>query len=286
MSNPTLLGLTLTNEEYHKDTSRISKSGLDEVNKSPLHYHYKYLDPTRKEEREKDWAKTGSAVGMAIAEPDKFRETYASIDDSEICKEIGGSRPRTTTRYGDWMKAKTDELKGKTIVTLDEYNEWVAMNDAARRNKAVRFLLADKNGQAERSFHFEDEGTGALCRIRPDWLAIFNGWITDIKTTVDASPESFARSIAKFRYHVQDSFYSTGMAKNGFDAKGFAFIVVEKTPPYPTAVYFLPIEAKKQGRIEVRRNLDSYALSLSTGIWPGYVDEKLHEITLPPWAFK
>src|ERR1044072_5874145 len=245
MSNPTLLGLTLTNEEYHKDTSRISKSGLDLVNKSPLHYHYKYLDPSRKTESENDMSVIRTARGMALA-----------------------------------------ELAGKTIITLDEYNQWVAMNDAARRNKAVRFLLADKEGQAERTFYYNDPGTGVACRVRPDWLAVFNGWIVDIKTTVDASPGSFSRSIAKFRYHVQDPFYTDGLKFNGIDAKGFAFIVVEKTPPYPTAVYFLPKEAKQQGRLEIRRNLDDYALALKTGIWAGYVNDQLHEINLPPWAFK
>src|ERR1044072_2413494 len=286
MSNPTLLGLTLTNEEYHKDTSRISKSGLDLVNKSPLHYHYKYLDPSRKAEREKEWAVTGTAVGMALAEPDAFREKYAAIDDAEIVEEIGGARPRSTAKYGEWMKEQTAELAGKTIITLDENNQWAAMNDAARRNKAVRFLLADKEGQAERTFYYNDPGTGVACRVRPDWLAVFNGWIVDIKTTVDASPGSFSRSIAKFRYHVQDPFYTDGLKFNGFDAKGFAFIVVEKTPPYPTAVYFLPKEAKQQGNLEIRRNLDDYALALKTGIWAGYVNDQLHEINLPPWAFK
>lgn len=284
MSNPTLLGYSLTNEEYHKDTSRISKSGLDLVNKSPLHYHYKYLDPTRKAEREKEWQKTGSAVGMAIAEPDLFKEKYAAIDDTEICEEIGGTKPRTTNKYKGWFEAKSSELAGKTIITVDEFNEFIAMRDAAFKNKAVRFLLGE--GQAERSFYFTDKATGAECRIRPDWLAVFHGWIVDIKTSIDASPDVFSRSVVKYRYHVQDPFYTDGMAANGFDAKGFAFIVIEKTPPHPVGVYFLPKEAKAQGRKEYRRNLEDYALSVGSGIWPGYVAEKLHEITLPHWAFK
>jgi hypothetical protein len=284
MSNPTLLGYSLTNEEYHSDTSRISKSGLDCIEKSPLHYHYRYLDPLRKADREKEWQKTGSAVGMAIAEPEVFEQTYAMVDDAEIIKEIGGARPTSTKKYAEWMEGRVKELEGKKILTPAEYTEFIAMRDAAHKNKAVKFLL--KQGQAERSFYFTDPVTGAQCRIRPDWLADFVGWIVDIKTSVDASPGSFSRSVAKYRYHVQDPFYSDGMSLNGFKPKGFAFIVVEKTPPHPVGVYFLPLDAKEQGRKEISRNLKEYAKCLETGKWPGYVDETLHEISLPPWAFK
>jgi hypothetical protein len=284
MSNPTeLLGLTLTNEQYHGDTSRISKSGLDLINKSPLHYHYRYLDPNRKPEAEKDWAKTGNAVGCAILEPDVFAEKYTILDDLEICREIGGARPQATNRYKDWYAERLKELAGKTILTAAEYNEAIAMRDAVRQNKAAKYLLQE--GQAERTFYYTDPVTGAELRIRPDWLATLAGYICDVKTSADASPDSFARSVAKFRYHVQDPFYTDGLKANGIEFKGFAFIVVEKDPPHPAAVYMLPKEAVTQGRREIRENLDTYAGCLKSGKWPSYTEQVL-ELTMPNWLFK
>ena len=37
----------LSNEEYHADTTAISKSGLDLVHRSPAHYYAAKLDPDR-----------------------------------------------------------------------------------------------------------------------------------------------------------------------------------------------------------------------------------------------
>lgn len=285
MSNPTLLGLTLTKEVYHADTSRISKSGLDLVHKAPAHYHYRYLDPNYvKPKEEPGWALTGNIVGDAIVEPDTFKNTYAVLDDSEIVREIGGARPTTTNRYKEWLAAELPKHAGKTLVSAEEMAGAIRMRDAVHKNKACAYLL--KDGQAERSFHFTDPVTGVDCRVRPDWLSTFAGWITDIKTTESAHPDHFARSIFKYRYHVQDPFYTDGLHANGLDFKGFAFMVVEKAPPHISAVYFLPKEAKELGRKTYIGDLTTYNRCLKSGKWPGYTEELLTEINLPAWAYK
>lgn len=285
MSN-NLLGLTLTNEVYHADKSRISKSGLDLINKAPAHYYYRYLDPNyKKPAEEPGWAKTGNLVGSAILEPDVFKASYAVLNDAEICKEIGGARPNTTNKYKEWLTTalQSPEYAGKKLVSAAEMDEAVAMRDAVHKNKACKFLLGD--GQAERSFYFVDPVTGVSCRIRPDWLAISAGWICDVKTTESAHPDAFARSIFKYRYHVQDPFYTDGLALNGLDFKGFCFLVVEKAPPHISEVYFIPAEAKALGRKEIARNLNTYAKCAESGIWPGYTDGLLTEVNIPAWAY-
>lgn len=287
MSNvSTPLGVTLTNDEYHADKSRISKSGLDLINKAPAHYYYRYLDPNyKKPAEEPGWAKTGNLTGSAILEPDTFKKSYAVLDDSEICKEIGGTRPTTTNKYKEWLALELPKFAGMTLVSSAEMDEAIAMRDAVRKNKACAFLLDDKNGQAERTFYFKDPVTGVLCRIRPDWLAVFNGWIVDVKTTASAHPDDFARSIYKYRYHVQDPFYTDGLKYNGHDFKGFCFIVVEKAAPYIAEVYFIPKEAKALGRKEISNNLGLYAKCLESGVWPGYTGGLLTELNIPAWAY-
>lgn len=282
MSNK-LLGLTLTIDEYHGDTTRISKSGLDLVEQSPLHYYGRYLDPNRPPEKEKAWAKTGNAVGTAITEPDRFALEYACIDDRQIVTEIGGDRPTSTKIYKAWYADQVAQLNGKTELPYEQYKECCDMRDSVYRNRgAVRLF---KEGQAERSFYYQDQKTGVWMRIRPDWLAVVEGWVVDVKTSISAAPDSFARSVANYRYHVQDPFYMDGLKANGIDFKGFCFVVVEKTYPYPTGIYFLPKEAVAQGRKEIRRNLDAYAKALKSGVWPGYSTGMMDLIDLPAWAY-
>jgi hypothetical protein len=279
-----LLGVSLTNDVYHSDKTRISKSGLDLINKAPAHYYYKYLDPNyKKPAEEPTWAKTGNLTGAAILEPDVFKDSYAVLDDSEICKEIGGARPTTTNKYKEWMAAELPKFAGKTLVTGEEMTEAIAMRDSVHKNKACAFLL--KEGQAERTFYFKDPVTGVLCRIRPDWLALAAEWIVDVKTTVSAHPDDFARSIYKYRYHVQDPFYTDGLKHNGHNFKGFCFIVVEKAPPHIAEVYFIPAEAKALGRKEISNNLATYAKCLDSGVWPGYTGGLLTELNVPAWAY-
>lgn len=283
MKKQKLLGITISNDDYHKDITRVSKSGLDLINRSPAHYFQRYLDPLRKieDEPEKEWQIVGSATGTAILEPDEFKRYYAWLDDLEICKEIGGPRPTTTNKYKEWIAEETKKLQGKKIISLEDYNRSLAMRDAVHKHPAAKALL--KSGQAERTFYFIDPLTGAACRIRPDFLS-GTGFTVDVKTTEDARPEAFARSCYKFRYHVQDSYYTDGLKHNGIDRKGFIFIVVEKKPPHNVAVYTLSDPSKVLGRTEYQSNLFTYKECQDKGIWPGYGDLVL-PLDLPQWAF-
>ena len=60
-----------SNLEYHLDTTRISKSGLDLIQKSPAHYYYRYLSGQH-EERSSKALEIGSAVHAAVLEPELF----------------------------------------------------------------------------------------------------------------------------------------------------------------------------------------------------------------------
>jgi hypothetical protein len=288
---PAAPGLDIPINEYHADTSRISKSGLDEIHKSPAHYHYRYLDPSRKPETVKEWSVTGNIVGQAFLEPDIFASKYIQLDDSEVCIEIAGNdwqaknkRPRSTKKYEEWMELRIKEYEGKTILTPEQYTEVIAMRDALRRHRAIKALVA--NGHAERTFYHKDQETGADCRTRPDWLNDYMGYVFDCKTAIDASPAGFGRAAGRFRYHVQDAFYTDGLIENGFTPKGFVLGVVEKEPPYNAAAYIVPPEVVALGRHEYKADLRIYAEAKAAGKWPGYDDEAVMTLQFPEWMFR
>jgi hypothetical protein len=275
------VGLTIPIEDYHSDISRISKSGLDLINKSPAHYYYRYLDPLRSKEKEKDWAVDGNAFGCAIGEPDEFPQRYGVIDDLEICREIGGARPTSTNRYKDWFATESIKMAGKIVIDIAAYNQYISMRDAVRANPAAKIFLS--KGIAERTFYFKDPDTGVDCRVRPDWLAD-NGYTVDFKTTEDASPAGFGRSAFKFRYPCQGAFYGDGLKHNGLKSKGFVYIVCEKSPPYFNAVYFLQPEAEKIGRLDYKADLSTFAECKANNKWPSY-GEVVMPLQLPRYAY-
>jgi hypothetical protein len=68
-------------------------------------------------------------------------------------------------------------------------------------------LLLGISGEAETTHMWTDATTGLQCKCRPDWISEDGGILVDLKTTEDASPREFQRSIAKWRYHVQAGWY-------------------------------------------------------------------------------
>jgi hypothetical protein len=288
---PAAPGFDIPIDVYHADTSRISKSGLDEIHKSPAHYFYRYLDPNKKPSIEKEWAVTGNLVGCAAVTPDLFEVSHVVLNDKDICEEIAGKdwqkqnkRPRSTIKYAEWMEKKIVELEGKTILLPEQMEQVIAMRDSLRRNRAIRALLA--SGWAERTFYHTDEDSGVECRERPDWICGGFPYLLDCKTGVDVSPGRFGNSAHKFRYHVQDAFYTDGCIKNGLDIRGFVLACVEKTPPYNSAAYLIPPEATQLGRIEYKADLLKYAESRVNNKWPGYDDEFVQTLQFPQWAYK
>jgi len=272
----------MTNEEYHSNTTHISKSGLDQIRKSPAHYWDKYLNPDRPANNPTEAMIFGTAVHSAILEPDSFRDNYAFIDDTEKFLELkskGVKSPRQTNAYKEWLAGEQMENAGKLIISQDDFNDILKIRDKALSNHIVKKLLS--NGIAEQSFFFNDEMTGAPCKARPDWYSNV-GFIMDIKTTEDASKDGFARSVMKYRYHVQAPFYLDAMRACGGEPRGFTFVAIEKTRPFNMSILTVPAEILAFGRRVYREDLSIYTACLEAGEWPGYPDNA-EELILPPW---
>lgn len=271
-----------TNEEYHADRTRISNSGLKEIAKSPRHYWEKYLDPKRPPEKKTDALIIGSAVDAAVLEPEEFREDY-----------IVEPRVNKRTNHGKQAIKDYQERMGadKIMLTPAQYDEVLRTRDAVMNNPTARMLLGD--GTTQHVVHWDDPLTGAPCRLKYDWLRNDNILI-DLKTSKDASPESFARDAWKYRYYVQAPFYVDGFwYGEGINIDAFIFIVVEKQDPkkglYPApekvGIYHVGDEEMKIGRQQYQDDLDTYQRCREAGSWPGY-GTKIQPLQLPGWAYK
>lgn len=181
------------------------------------------------------------------------------------------------------------ENEGYTVLSVDTYEQLLGMRDAIMAHPAASALLSGE-GVAEASVYWTDPATGELCRCRPDYWRK-DGVIADLKTTEDASPEGFAKSLVNYRYHVQAPWYLGGMTA-AYEAghfpegwqrpRAFAFIAVEKRAPYAVAVYVLDSESLEIGARMMRRDLDTLAECRRTGVWPGYGDT-LQQLGVPQY---
>jgi exodeoxyribonuclease VIII len=113
--------------------------------------------------------------------------------------------------------------------------------------------------------------------------------VCDLKTAVSASPYEFARSIANYRYHVQDAYYSDIIADVVGSMPSFMFAVLEKPPKNVVpdsgmmAFYQLTQDEKDAGRNAWQSDMAAIAFAMDTDEWSGYADTVI-EIERPQWA--
>ena len=266
------LRFDLSNEAYHAGPG-ISKSSLDAVAKSPAHYFARYLDENRPEREPTAAMIAGTLAHCAVLEPEEFVIRYAvGPDVSKATKE--------------WKAFEASLADGRQAIKPDQFKQAFAQSTSVRSIPDIADLLS--KGFAEVSAYWHDEETGILCKCRPDWVHPCDDGsviIVDLKTTTDASPREFSRSIAKWRYHVQAAWYADGYAKaSGLTVRGFVFAAVETDFPHLPAAYMLDDDSIDQGRTDYRRNLETYAECLACGIWPGY-EKEIQLTRIPNWAF-
>jgi hypothetical protein len=252
--------MSISNEQYHADPA-VSASHLKAIMQSPYHYWARYVDPDRKPIEPTAAMKLGSLAHCAILEPDDLLQRYG------VCG------PRNTKAGKE--QAERMAAEGIEAVTASDMALALGMSAAVRNHSTAASLL--KQGKAEQSFWWDDLPTGMRCKCRPDWY--YGSTVVDIKTTTDASPQAFARSVATFAYHVQAAHYLAGL----HGAERFVFVAVEKSYPHAVAVYELDADALALGRTTRDNALDVLAGCQVANVWPGYGDT-VQTISLPKWA--
>lgn len=256
--------LNMPNDAYHAYEG-ISKSGLDLIDRSPAHYaHREAFEPTRA-------MILGSAIHSAILEPDQFEKDYVLLRDVT---------DRRSSAYKEAVKAHSADF----VLTGKEADQIAGMQEAIYLNDTARTLL-EVEGWCELSAFVECPETGALLRARYDKLN-HDGVAVDLKSTQDIRYDQFQRSVASYRYHVQDAVYSRVYELiTGEPIGAFKFMCVESASPHATKIYTLDDEAKLIGHRVAMRNLATYAECKQSNNWP-YPDGSDELLSLPAWALE
>jgi len=269
----------MPNEHYHSPEMKarfVSKSGLDQISKSPAHFQWFMDNPTE----ETPALVFGSAFHTLILEPERAERDIVVLPDEWPTKAVCGRS------IADQKEEFRIIHRGKSILTQEQDDMAHAMALSVEDHAAASVVLRKGAGKAEVTALWTDADTGIDCRARFDWLRD-DGVIVDLKTTRCAKPEAFERLALEHRYHVQAAFYMEAYRRvTGTEPAGFAFVAVEKEPPYCACVYVAQPDFIQLGRIEYLKNLATYAECKRTDEWPGYPDISLVPLNLPAWAAK
>lgn len=251
---------------YHADPA-LSSSGARAILKSPARFAYD-REHGRPDTQAFDEGKAAHSLVLGTGAPmfiprDGIGVPYSAWNTDDAKAQVAEARAR-----------------GEVPVKVEQHARVLAMAEAVWRHPRAGALFLDHGGPEVSGF-WQDSETGAECRVRFDWLR--HDCIVDLKTTDDASYESFRRSAAKYGYHQQDPWYRDGAAACGLGDLPFVFVVVEKEPPHLVACYELDDEALAAGWRRNRRALELFARCTETGRWPGY-PEHIQRLSLPRWA--
>jgi hypothetical protein len=295
-------GLVLYDEPaphyFRRELHVASNSGLKILDEqSALHYYHWVTHPENDERTAA--LDFGHAYHAASLEPEQFARTYCVLPDDApsrpTSRQINAKKPSPSTlEQIDWWQRWEDDHAGRVCLPAKVMDQIRGMADALRSH-ALRIpsggrIITIRGDElfavcrTEVTRYWTDPRTGVRCKSRTDLDCQEFAFGGDLKSTVDASPDGFARAVVRYRYHQQEAHYTEGAKATGAPWPNFLFFVSEKEPPYAPAVYTIPAMAEERGHFLRNRALDKLRRCLETNTWPGYSDT-ITELVLPAYAF-
>ena len=248
---------------YHASTG-IGSSALREAFKSMAHYRTYCDDDKEISPQLQSIFNFGSAVHTFVLEPELYAERFAVVP-SYI-------KSKASKDYKEWAAQIGDRIP----LTAKENDNVSGIMKALLGSPKPAYLL--NGGQSEVSFWYRDE-TNLILKARVDqWHD--DGICVDLKTTKDAEPHAFAKTV-RYDYRVQSALYKlvTGAAD-------FVFVGVDKTAPYAHSMARVPAEIEELTRREMRAVVNQIAECMFTENWPSYDVDTIHEAEVWPSDIK
>tara|TARA_R100000697_G_scaffold41543_1_gene54205 strand:- start:250 stop:1077 length:828 start_codon:yes stop_codon:yes gene_type:complete len=253
----------ITNAEYHAIKTHISSTGVRTFRKNKKQFKYSLTNELVKQTKS---MADGTAVHAFFLEKDKFHKDFA-VKPQDI---------RLNTKAGkEWAQEHTNKI----IIDSELGNNLYEMEKSFMDSPAK--LIYQIKGKSELSYFWNDIGL-VKGKCRPDWISDDGNIIVDIKTTTDASPKGFQKSISTWGYHLQLAWYMRGLQKLGIPCNEFIFIAIEKTPPFSVGVYSADREMILFGNQEINKLVVDIDKALNDKNFPDYTPE-IMSLGLPPW---
>lgn len=252
---------------HHKDFPGISASKLSQLRRSVTRYEYAQANKIEST----DAMEFGRAFHCAILTPEIFESSY--IVEPKIDKRTKEGK----IAYEEFLK----QSEGKELIAQKDYDTLRGMRDACHANVAITQLL--KKSEKEVAMLWYDDKI--LCKGKADILNANDVIIADIKTTDDCRPHAFRRTLAKYFYDRAAAFYLDGATQlTGVKFELFAYVVIEKEPPYDLGLYVLDRETIETGRRIYKQDLQRYSEYLASKNKDHFKSKEFVLTGLDKWA--
>ena len=189
---------------------------------------------------------------------------------------------RTKDGRAEWTKWMNDLPRDAVVVNEKDGDLLLKMVGRLWNHPKVPKIFS--KGKAEQSGFWIDKGTNIVCKTRTDFVTD-DDILIELKTTEDASPKEFSRSIYNYGYHYQLAWNIRGFKEiTGRDIKSALFVVSEKKTPNDCAIYLADKEMIAIADSHINFLMEQMNQCIADASWMGYGNE-IEEIKLPKWAY-
>jgi exodeoxyribonuclease VIII len=266
----------LPNKVYHAISNYYSSTSLKYLfGHSPMHYRAKYIDKILPSARSAAML-LGSVVHSLVLTPDEYDSEFYVMPD------VDGR-----TKEGKERKAQALlDCGGRDLISEYDHVTAAQICESVRSHTLSDRLLG--GATVELSYFWQCPLTGLLMRSKID--GINGGDLIELKTTTDVSPSGFSRQAYNMHYDLSMAHYMEGIrVLTDERVKGY-FIAVETEAPYVVQTYEASEDFIDGGHAKWLSAIQALERSLSSGVWPGYQDERIdegHLMLMPPaWTVK
>ena len=287
-------------DPFYRSAKGLSQSAMKDLLVSPAHFlarHGPDAEPFFPTKAMTD----GTAIHHRVLEPDSFDDVYANKGDKPkeptvpelkaLCKEAGhevtSSMKKADLEALMWPKGKpTDKrilldaetyrmvrLAADAIRTHDITGEWFCPGAPDyRKHNEVSLYVKHENGQIIKGRIDRLDTSGEVIKI------------LDLKTTADASPRQFQRTMVNLNYDLQAAWY-TNLVRRAFPGRPveFYFVALERKAPYGISIFRASESMLLSGQRKMDKALDLYCQCEALNYWPSY-EPVIHELEMPAWA--
>lgn len=283
-SYPIGITLNVPAEAYHrKELGVVNCGAIKQLARTPAHYRA-WLNEVEDNDTP---AKTfGRAYHDRVLLPELFAERYVGepvdapgrpTDAMRNAKNPNESSISRVKFWGEWDSINA----GKIVLSSKDLALIEAMHAALMSDPEIAELFAD--GDSEVTLRWIDAATSLPCKARADRWKRSARSMLDLKTTEDASPRAFARSVVTYGYDVAHAHYSEGARACGEPIEKYLIVAQEKKAPYLVAIYELDAAGESRGYELRKRGLETMVECLASNTWPGY-PAGVQSLQLPDWA--
>lgn len=253
----------IPNEEYHSEyRNYLSSSDLRRILRSPAHYRAPQAPSSQAQE-------FGTLAHEIVLEPESFATRCRPSPKLD-------RRTKEGKALADWQASQEAE-RGIKFIPEDTFSQLEQLAASVQASVGSSGLLT--SGLAELSGFTELRDCNI--RVRPDYLK--DDVIVDLKTTQDARPDAFLRSVLTYGYDVQAALYVDASAAIDGKKRDFIWVAVEKDYPYGVQIFKASEEMLARGRKLYQQAISTYLECSSLDYWPCY-SSAIQELNLPKWA--